>query len=428
MLQTILSPQLDQLAEDFLEHYRFSFSELSEEVYQAFHHRIRSVLTASIQVDREALVAHSKRLSALNFEHHIPFIVLINELNVIKNRLTQQLIEHNAKEAVFQLQGIYADVENILAHEHLVHYMDRLEASNTARINSLKDLMKQNLVHYYKGHLEWLTTLTQAIRAFDVGAVPELNASRCLFGGWLYEQGAEVISNRSKYQYLLGVHQTLHSLAKAIQTQMNKPQPNFNIMASYLEKCELISLSIGTELALIDNRLMVKESSKDNMTGALSRNTLDAIFNHQYELSLATDATFVLVMCDLDHFKKLNDAHGHLAGDAVLTEFVSIVRNTLRESDIVIRYGGEEFVVLMPNSRIEQAYQKLENVRLNMNTLCCSHEDQWIATSVSMGVVEIVPRPIDDPKQLVSYFIKQADKLLYQAKSAGRNRVEIESH
>ena len=118
------------------------------------------------------------------------------------------------------------------------------------------------------------------------------------------------------------------------------------------------------------------------MTGALNRNALDHIFMNQYELSIATDSTFVLAMCDLDHFKMINDTHGHLVGDKVLQEFVSLCKHRLRESDVILRYGGEEFVVIMPNTSLIHGVEKLEALRRDFENMCCVEGDVFVSVSV----------------------------------------------
>ena len=425
MLQTILKPHLAKVTHDFIERYKISFSELSQETYRAFEENIKEILATTLERDKEALKASCKKLAALNFENHLPYIILLNELNTLKNRLTSILLQENAKEEVFELHSIYNDLENVIAYEHLGNYMNKLFHANNIRINSLKDLMKKNLVVHYQKHLEWLNSLTDAILKQEPQLIPELNANMCEFGQWLASEGKATISNNSKFTYIQSIHATLHSLAKAIQEQMGREYVNFNILASYLEKCEFISLSIGTELALIDNRLLIKESSKDTMTGALNRNSLDAIFMNQYELALATDSSFILAMCDLDHFKTINDTYGHTTGDKILKEFVAICKNSLRDSDIIVRYGGEEFIILMSNTTLEHGVAKLESIRKDFHRLCCTDGEKVIGVSVSMGVTHILPTPVFSASSIdIKEFIEPADKLLYQAKNGGRNRIE----
>lgn len=424
MLIIILEQYAPLLIDELLERYRISFSELEAPALAHLESITKSILEATAHKERARLKTACAEMAEFNLHYNIPYLVLINEINSLKNRITTILIEQRAKDEVFELHKIYADVENLLAREHLGSYMQQLTHANNTRINSIKDLIKKNLVEHYQRHLEWLNQLTEMIKNADASCTPELDHSLCAFGRWLEDEGKSVISNNSKYKYIASIHATLHSLARAIKTQMQKEHFNYNILVSYLEKCEFISLSIGTELALIDNRMLVRDASKDEMTGALNRNALEYIFINQYELSLATSGTFVLAMCDLDHFKRINDTYGHLAGDSVLKEFVRVVKHTLRDSDIIIRYGGEEFIILLPNTNISNAEQKLDHLRDTFANLCCHYEGQYINVSVSIGAVAIAPKhPYALLDRGIDAFIEEADALLYQAKNSGRNRV-----
>lgn len=419
-----LTPYLASIVSDFIERYRLSFSKLPDSAYDEYKTLIQGVLDATLQEDASQLAQQCQRLAQINSQFNIPYIVMVNELNAIKNRLTAILLEHEARDEVFALQRTYQDIENIFAYEYLHQYMSELSHANTVRMNSLKDLLKKDLIMHYQSHLEWLNALIKAIDAKQPDAMPELEADLCRFGGWLHNDGKAVISNNSKYRYLVSIHQTLHALGGAIQSQMKKPLINYNVLMSYLEKCEFISLSIGTELALIDNRNLVKDISKDPLTRALNRNALESVFNNHYELALATDSHFVLAMCDLDHFKLLNDRYGHLAGDQVLKSFVATCKHLLRESDIIIRYGGEEFIILMSNTHLAAAADKLDQLRREFGNLCCNIDNQFIDVSVSIGAIEIKPKISDSADQkAINTYIERADQKLYQAKERGRNCV-----
>ncbi|MEA3352773.1 MAG: diguanylate cyclase [Campylobacterota bacterium] len=121
-----------------------------------------------------------------------------------------------------------------------------------------------------------------------------------------------------------------------------------------------------------------------------------------------------LIFFDIDHFKKINDTHGHLAGDEILKKLSLIVKSFLREEDLFVRWGGEEFVVLIENMGINSAQKKAEEIRkLIENTLFYND----IPVTISLGVTQIID---DDTKDIL---IKRADNLLYKAKSSGRNCV-----
>lgn len=125
-----------------------------------------------------------------------------------------------------------------------------------------------------------------------------------------------------------------------------------------------------------------------------------------------------LIMFDIDHFKKVNDTYGHLAGDSVLKQLASVLKSRIRREDIMARYGGEEFAVILPEIGSVNAQTFAEKVRRIVEKTAFKFEDHQIPVTVSIGVAAVGPG-IQSPLE----FIKLADDKLYQAKVEGRNRV-----
>jgi diguanylate cyclase (GGDEF)-like protein len=133
---------------------------------------------------------------------------------------------------------------------------------------------------------------------------------------------------------------------------------------------------------------------------------------YRYERELS------LVIFDIDHFKKINDQHGHLAGDTVLKQLAGLVRQKIRREDIFARYGGEEFAILVPEVGAKNVQTFAEKLRGLVQRSKFRFEDTDIPVTVSLGVATMPRTKIDAPAM-----IQLADKALYQAKNAGRNRV-----
>jgi diguanylate cyclase (GGDEF)-like protein len=128
-----------------------------------------------------------------------------------------------------------------------------------------------------------------------------------------------------------------------------------------------------------------------------------------------------VLMLDLDHFKKFNDTYGHDAGDTVLREAASFFTRSIRVEDIVCRYGGEEFVVILPTADLNAAHTRAERIRSKMRELAVLHQGQSLGmVTVSVGVVAL-PQHGTSPKVL----LEAADAALYRAKREGRDRVVV---
>ena len=155
---------------------------------------------------------------------------------------------------------------------------------------------------------------------------------------------------------------------------------------------------------------------QDALTGLYNRYSFDDTSKQQISLSLRYGHTLSLIICDIDHFNKVNDRFGHLKGDQVLKHISNTIVNTVRESDIVARWGGEEFAILLPNTSQEDALMVAQKIRIQVASLNL-HEVGQI--TISGGVATL-----QDNDTQKSWF-HRADTALYRAKKAGRNRVNV---
>jgi diguanylate cyclase (GGDEF)-like protein len=178
---------------------------------------------------------------------------------------------------------------------------------------------------------------------------------------------------------------------------------------------------IGITLSSIALREeLQKFSYEDALTGLKNRRYFDQLFEHESAVAQRNDLPLSLLIVDIDHFKQFNDTHGHEAGDDALKIVAGILQKQFRESDIVCRYGGEEFVVVMPGAISEAARDKASQLSEAVRKVSIIHREKDLgALTVSVGVASW-PDSGEKPVQILTL----ADKALYRAKEAGRNRVE----
>ncbi len=159
---------------------------------------------------------------------------------------------------------------------------------------------------------------------------------------------------------------------------------------------------------------------RDGLTGLYNRRHATAVLVEEFERSQRlTDARLVVAIIDVDWFKQINDRIGHLAGDAVLRQLADVLSNALRAGDTLARIGGEEFVLIMPDTSLEEAHQACERLRRQVAVHeFLSDSGEPIEVTVSIGLAEAGP-DMDDHQKLIG----EADQHLYDAKTAGRNSV-----
>ena len=161
-------------------------------------------------------------------------------------------------------------------------------------------------------------------------------------------------------------------------------------------------------------------ASFDVLTDLPNRRYFDDYLAREHRRAQRQGSSYVVILADIDHFKAINDTYGHNIGDRVLQRFAYIVRQELRESDIVARYGGEEFVFLLPDTHERGGQKVAEHLRRMIESFPMATEKGEIAVTASFGVTECVPKSQSSAEALAN-----ADKALYAAKSDGRNRVSV---
>ncbi len=370
--------------------------------------------------EEEELMSLYQEISEYKISKEVPYAIMSNEIYGLKNLLISNFSQKTSGSEIVKVLTLFQKISNKVAHLYLLKYIEKLISLNNVRLSSISDLVEKNIISYYESHLIWLTELAEHIKNTQKQNFPELDASTCEFGKWLEGDAKKIISNNSKYKNMVTMHNNLHLLA--VKTLNILDLGEYHVLITYLEKCELISLSIGTELALLDQILINKKITKDTLTGALNRHGLRSVFESQYELALATSNPFIVAMCDLDFFKHVNDTYGHIAGDRVLKLFVDTVKKNIRNSDVIIRYGGEEFVIILSTIQKQKGYEVLNKICQEFQKTSLTFEGQEISTTVSIGMVEIQPDYLFKQNFLDDYLMI-ADKKLYQAKDSGRNRV-----
>lgn len=164
----------------------------------------------------------------------------------------------------------------------------------------------------------------------------------------------------------------------------------------------------------------IEMAVKDPLTELHNRHYFEMHFTSLFEKSISSKKPLTAIMCDIDKFKAINDTHGHDVGDAVIIEVANRIRKSVRNVDIASRYGGEEFVIIMPDTDIEYANVVAERIRREVaeHPIIAEGGSKQVYTTISMGLSSLDFEG-DSPKKLM----KRADQALYAAKRAGRNKV-----
>jgi diguanylate cyclase (GGDEF)-like protein/PAS domain S-box-containing protein len=160
----------------------------------------------------------------------------------------------------------------------------------------------------------------------------------------------------------------------------------------------------------------------DSLTGINNRRFLYEQANHEIGVARRYHHPLSIIMFDIDHFKIVNDTFGHEMGDNILRLISETACAQLRSADVIGRYGGEEFVILLPMTNVHQAYLLAERIRTSVELLRTPSENGDVSTTISIGIAEMSPAA---PTESVENLFRLADKAMYRAKQTGRNRTVV---
>lgn len=207
--------------------------------------------------------------------------------------------------------------------------------------------------------------------------------------------------------------------AKASEILMSGKKYLFDIITDITEAI-LLKKQVEEDKAYFE-----KLSVTDFLTGIFNRRKFESSLEEYVKLSKRYDKVFSLAIFDIDYFKNINDTYGHPTGDNVLTELAGLVKANIRETDIFARFGGDEFIILMPETNLVKAAIKAGDLRKLIEQNTFKYVD---SLTCSFGVVEYnIARyceDLDDCSSITPSILKSADKVLYRAKQRGRNNIE----
>lgn len=229
-------------------------------------------------------------------------------------------------------------------------------------------------------------------------------------------------------QYLFGLSLIFHGLFNCLRTGLFQPLVAENLESMALTPTDVIlyeQLIMSTLFALgiimVINEAISKElriqADYDPLTNLFNRRVFLDLLRKNKSLSIRTKIPASLLMIDIDHFKSINDKHGHQVGDQVLTDFAKRVKRNLREEDVVARIGGEEFAILLPNTDKESSLQFAERLRTSFEKNPANTSNGEIFYSISIGVITF------DELMSTEEALRFSDLAMYQAKKNGRNLV-----
>lgn len=251
--------------------------------------------------------------------------------------------------------------------------------------------------------------INKMIILFDLEITPILNLDNVIY----HAPGSKEETN-AKGRHLISYQLILHEkkLGEIVlirRTRFNKKEQKF-------VETSLVALLSPLTNAL-DYQTAMRAAEHDPLTGVYNRFAMESSLKREIELASRFQTPLSMIVLDVDFFKNINDTYGHATGDCVLKHLTECIKDSARDSDMLFRHGGEEFMLLLNNTSREGTLQLADRIRQAIEDTPCICQAKSISITVSMGISGFTDNDDRDS------FFERADKALYQAKEAGRNRV-----
>ncbi|GAB6051673.1 hypothetical protein JCM17960_04930 [Magnetospira thiophila] len=379
----------------------------------------------SLEEDEEAFFKRYYRLGVLHYERSIPFEAFLAGAKMLnRSFLTSLLAEPHATEVFVALNGFFEKSTEALAKG----YLDAFVASNMDDLEQITAATQLTETGYHRTlllqHYDWLMQLFEAIRTEDNGRIPVLEGGVDEIRRFITERLPETerMFWNSRGESLVAVYDRVLIHVRNVFFFLGRKSYSeaLSLFGNLLEiyKFTLLFSSLISTFATAKAQRQMGEvlslSEKDALTGAYNRRKFDQVCNLAVSEARDNGLQLSLIIVDIDHFKAVNDAHGHAVGDTVLRSLVTLIHKTSRRGDLLMRYGGEEFVILCQNTDLDGAVCSARNLLKAVE----GHNFAPVAhLTISAGVASM------GPKDSTESLFERADAALYQAKQQGRNRV-----
>lgn len=416
--------------EDFLERrYSAAIHPSDQKMIEALYEKLNKGITDRGE-GQFRFIAKNKKVIWLALTCHVirrdedsfPSIVMIHDTDITElinaqEEIRERLVEiESLKELLF---GINQSLDFNETISKIIELLQRIIPFDSATVQALDGGVLHIIGSY--GYPETVfESLTFPVRGIDNPASRAVTSRRPIicndvehdFKGFVQVENTPVIKS------WLGIPLIYEDRAIGLFA-LDSAKPGF-----YTDRHVRIASNVAEHISIAvehaRQHTKVKEEARtDKLTGIANRYGLETIGQEIFNKAGEDDVPLGVLMIDIDNFKDVNDAYGHAYGDQVLRIIVSGISRSLRSADYLVRYGGEEFVILLPNTSTREALVVAERLRQGIPRIAI--DVSRACPSVSIGVFSGVPSSED----LLHEFIRRADLALYEAKSAGRNRCRV---
>jgi len=376
---------------------------------------LRDMFTQTLGQNNETIIQIYTKMIKDNFKETMPYNMHADFFEQLSRKLIIYCIESSIDVSI--IKKIYSYKDTVINATSKGFLFEVIDGDLPLIENQLRESMA--LVHV-NDHLRWMKKMIYDIKNGCIQTSIELSSTKCEFSIWLDSLDKNKYLNTKDLEEIKKLHSKIHSIGKNIYNSIQNE--NFNqALIGYLVLAKLSLHMVNSLNVKITEKELVIKAETDPLTGLKNRQTMFPILKKMLELHSIASQPFTIALLDIDYFKKINDEYGHQIGDEALKHIARIITKQIRESDIVFRYGGEEFLIIFAYNSLQGGIFLSEKIRVAIEQEPFSYADINLPITASIGLSEYIPSVRKDYKSLIS----DADKQLYVAKESGRNRISF---
>lgn len=412
----------DRLLHDSSASKILSHEQVKDKLHGSLCGWISTVFAARVDDDFTSVVALQKQVGQVHARINIPVHLVLRGARNLKERFARLIAQDTMLDPAQRLDGItlvqvVVDLCMEIMGQAYSSSHDRNSRTQEAyRLFAVVQNVATERQRQRAALLDWENKLMFDLAVGQEAALlPHIGASE--FGLWFRHKGAHAFGGMAEAADIL----------KALKTIDDELLPAFGVKsadpaarATLLRELRDVSQTIGLSLESMFRQTGELEAGRDALTRLLNRKFLPVVMSKEVAYARQHDTGFAILSLDVDHFKRINDLHGHEAGDLVLQQLAVLLSNNSRAGDYVFRLGGEEFLILLVDINEDAALMVAEKLRRAVaNEQFDLSSDQKLSITISIGLSMYDRHP--DYK----YTVRRADKALYQAKHAGRDCIVV---
>lgn len=387
----------------------------------SMRHWLGELVAVDLNADLQEFSAAQARVGAIHGRMKVPNHLVHQGASLLKSHLSHLLMEHLTDQPELMICSIIIFDEMmdfalcLMSKAYVSDAQKRAQVDEAFRHFSLGQDINLERETQRAALMEWSQSILFDLIGNRHNEAPQ-RLSTSPFGLWMRHRAPVLFQDVDN---LTAIERTMTAIDRECLPAIIEADNNGAALMQLKERIEEISFLLNN----LFQAAAALESGRDPLTRTLSRRFLASVLNREISMAKAHSLPLCVAMIDVDHFKQVNDQHGHAAGDVALSHVADILLKSVRSNDFIFRYGGEEFLIVFPETTVDVAQQVMELLRQKLERHPVDGGDKGsFHVTLSAGISAFEGHPDYE------YLIRNADSALYAAKRAGRNRIMVQQN